>query len=298
MASVVPTSSTDSVNVWVTDTSFPGTPTLYNSYDISTAAESSQFPMQHATQPLPGNPSPVTTTAPLLFTSDQQDSQSVHSEFKSGMSSGQSTVLAADISVTSASHVKSVVNSDTLVGSVTDSDNLVGSVTDSDNLVGSVTDSDSVVGSVTYSDSLVESVTLSDSVIQTKSGDPDLGGTTPVIDSISDIDAGDEIPTSDSFLPLVNTDITPTDSLFDLKTSAEKDIPVSSSKSYGPSSGALYSTYTPSATMFAASSKVMDSVSLKTTAAAPVTPLTGKPMEPAAKGDSTILGGKSLILSF
>lgn len=55
----------------------------------------------------------------------------------------------------------------------------------------------------------------------------------------------------------------------------------------------LYSTYTPSETTFMSVSHSMDTVSLQTSSAAvPVPEVTGKPVQPSSKGQSTILGGK------
>ncbi|KAL4230549.1 Rho guanine nucleotide exchange factor 6 [Mactra antiquata] len=56
-------------------------------------------------------------------------------------------------------------------------------------------------------------------------------------------------------------------------------------------SGEIYGTATPSETVLSSTTVGLNSVSLKTTDAVPLTPLSSKPVEPAARGQSTILGG-------
>lgn len=115
----------------------------------------------------------------------------------------------------------------------------------------------------------------SDFVTQTTASGKELSGATKSFsDSIT--------PTGSTVLPVTSSD-----------TGAV--IP-SSSGSSTVLSGQLHGLNTATETTFSSAAVGLDSVSLKTTSAVPVPPLTGKPLVPEASGDSTILGGKAFLL--
>lgn len=91
--------------------------------------------------------------------------------------------------------------------------------------------------------------------------------------------------------------IIPTDSTVQPVTSSDTGAVIpSSSGSSTVMSGQLHGLNTATETTFSSAAVGLDSVSLKTTNAVPVPPLTGKPLVPEASGDSTILGGKAFLL--
>ncbi|XP_053398762.1 E3 ubiquitin-protein ligase SH3RF1-like isoform X2 [Mercenaria mercenaria] len=250
--SIVPTSS-DSVIKDSLTSSAVGQTSLQTSSDVP-LTDSTQFPMQHATQMLPGNQVPMATTDPVSFTSDEVQGQTLQSQLQSGNIQSSQSLLP------SSSTVNDISASDTL-NSVQDTQSVIPTKSSDSQSV-----STDVTKSSTVSDKTVSSV-LADDETKNSNGDKSVLGVTKTL-------AGSVKPT-DSVLPPV--------------TSADTvDILPSSSESSTVMTGAVYSTNTP--TTFSSAAQSLDTMSLKTTEAVPFPP-TGKPMVPEASADSTILGG-------
>lgn len=222
----------DSSSADVTDTK------VYSSYDDDdSVSDSTQFPMQHATQQLPGAKVTMTTTDPFTPTHQSVQSTSVSGTQTDGLSTVNNSISNSATKSNYLSDSKSVITTPT---------------TDQ---------SDSTV-----SPSESETISAGSSV-------------SPSVSSRTSVAMVDNVGSTDESLTMVNSDFLP-----------------SSTTEY---SGELYGTPTPSKTTLSSATVGLDTVSLRTTEAVPLTPLSSKPLIPDADSHSTILGGiNNIFLQF
>ena len=233
---------------------------LQDSFTIS-ATESSQYPMQHATTQLPSNQLPMATTDTM-----------------SRLPLSQSTRDVAKLDNIVDTTTSSVLDSSDVTGAT----DVINSISESDITASVTTDSgiDSPTDSVT--DHVITSLShTTDSVFS----DPN-EGTTRFTQSAGNTAVPTVVPTSTSFAQSLSA--------------SSSDISINtdtvSSLDYATTVSELYSTYTPVETTFTSVAQTLDTGSFQTSsAAAPIPDVTGKPVQPSSKGQSTILGGTVLI---
>lgn len=121
------------------------------------------------------------------------------------------------------------------------------------------------------------------------------------IPSVSDTEAFDPNSATDSPLQTSGVSVTQTSSSFAqiiLPSDSSHKIKPTVSSQFEVTSRNLYSTHTPTETTFTPGPELLDTVSLQTSSAAPIPEVTGKPVQPSDKGQSTILGGKLACQSY
>lgn len=121
------------------------------------------------------------------------------------------------------------------------------------------------------------------------------------IPSVSDTEAFDPNSATDSPSQTSGVSVTQTSSSFAqiiLPSDSSHKIKPTVSSQFEVTSRNLYSTHTPRETTFTHGPELLDTVSLQTSSAAPIPEVTGKPVQPSDKGQSTILGGKLVSQSY
>ena len=263
---IQPTKSSDKPVVQMaTRLDSSGSDSLQASFtELTSESEKTQFPMQKATQPLPGNLVALTTTESVPLSATQVD-QSSQSELSSSMSDSQTNDVKESMS-----------SSTEIQSSVGDGNSILVKTAD----VASTSLSASVSQTSDISDGVVPSV--SDYYDQNDPFDPNAAT------KASFITTQGKLQTTS----VADTDFSPLHSSL-IRLSPAPSVPGST----GPSR-ALYSTYTPTETKFTTAAGGRDTGSMQMSSTSSLPPPTLKPLETSPQSQSTILGGTSAIICY